>query len=133
MHRATVEPPEITANPDLKFTAWRFTSDGGAKDVQTPGSGPTDRTFLSGQACSYKDEVGSGRDVPRRVGRYDEQNLGIGQIIEDAFRIGADYDVDMVKAQIEAVREALAEQYVGFMVWNPLNRYTAEALPRVTG
>jgi len=88
---------------------------------------------LSGQACSYKDEVGSGRDVPRRVGRYDEQNLGIGQIIEDAFRIGADYDVDMVKAQIEAVREALAEQYVGFMVWNPLNRYTAEALPRVTG
>ena len=49
------------------------------------------------------------------------------------FDIGADYDVDMVKAQIEAVREALAEQYVGFMVWNPLNRYTAEALPRVTG
>jgi hypothetical protein len=49
------------------------------------------------------------------------------------FDLGADYDVAMVKAQIDAVREALAEQYVGFMVWNPLNRYTAEALPRVRG
>jgi hypothetical protein len=49
------------------------------------------------------------------------------------FDLGADYDAAMVKAQIDAVREALAEHYVGFMVWNPLNRYTAEALPRVTG
>ncbi|NWG12110.1 MAG: hypothetical protein HXY20_01095 [Acidobacteria bacterium] len=49
------------------------------------------------------------------------------------FDLGADYNADMVRAQIEAVREALGDQYIGFMVWNPLNRYTAEALPRVAG
>jgi hypothetical protein len=41
LHKATVEPPETTVNPDLKFTAQRFTSDGGAKDVQTPAPGLT--------------------------------------------------------------------------------------------
>ncbi len=49
------------------------------------------------------------------------------------FDLGADYDADMVRAQIEAVCEALGEQYIGFMLWNPLNRYTSEALPRVVG
>ncbi len=49
------------------------------------------------------------------------------------FDLGADYDADMVRAQIEAVCQALGEQYIGFMLWNPLNRYTAEALPRVVG
>jgi hypothetical protein len=49
------------------------------------------------------------------------------------FDLGADYNADMVREQIEAVREALGDQYIGFMVWNPMNRYTAAALPRVAG
>ncbi|TBR18089.1 hypothetical protein EPO66_01695, partial [bacterium] len=44
------------------------------------------------------------------------------------FDLGADYDVHMVKAQIKAVRDSLGDRYNGFMMWNPSNRYTKEAL-----
>ncbi len=44
------------------------------------------------------------------------------------FDLGADYDAQMVKAQIRAVRDSLGDRYNGFMMWNPSNRYTKEAL-----
>ncbi len=48
------------------------------------------------------------------------------------FDLGADYDVEKVQAQIQAVIDAFggedAEQYRGFMLWNPANIYTEEAL-----
>lgn len=44
------------------------------------------------------------------------------------FDLGARYDAAMVGAQIEATREALCEDYAGFLLWNAGNVYTAEAL-----
>ena len=48
------------------------------------------------------------------------------------FDIGADYDAEKVKAQIQATIDAFggeeSEFYRGFMLWNPANIYTEEAL-----
>lgn len=44
------------------------------------------------------------------------------------FSLGAEYDPDMVKAQIQAVRDALGDRYAGYLLWSSSNRYTAEAL-----
>ncbi len=48
------------------------------------------------------------------------------------FDLGADYDAVKVKAQIQAVIDAFGEEgnedYRGFMLWNPANVYTKEAL-----
>lgn len=48
------------------------------------------------------------------------------------FDLGADYDLEKVKAQIQAVIDSFggeeSEDYRGFMLWNPANVYTEEAL-----
>lgn len=48
------------------------------------------------------------------------------------FDLGADYDAEKVKAQIQAVIDSFggeeSEDYRGFMLWNPANVYTEEAL-----
>ncbi|MGE5568902.1 MAG: putative glycoside hydrolase [Rhodospirillales bacterium] len=44
------------------------------------------------------------------------------------FSLGAKYDPAMVKAQIQAVRDALGDRYAGYLLWSSSNRYTAEAL-----
>ncbi len=44
------------------------------------------------------------------------------------FDLGADYTPEMVMAQVQAARDALGEDYVGFIVWNPKNVYQTEAL-----
>jgi hypothetical protein len=44
------------------------------------------------------------------------------------FNLGAIYTADMVKSQIEAAERFYKEDYVGFMLWNPSNYYTKEAV-----
>ncbi|MYC67898.1 MAG: hypothetical protein F4X12_16345 [Acidobacteriia bacterium] len=44
------------------------------------------------------------------------------------FSIGAEYDADMVRAQIRAVSDALGEDYRGFLLWSPKNEYSTAAL-----
>ena len=44
------------------------------------------------------------------------------------FSIGAEYDADMVSAQIQAVVDAMGEDYRGFLLWSPKNRYSTDAL-----
>ncbi len=44
------------------------------------------------------------------------------------FNLGAVYDVQMVRAEIEAVYDALGDDFSGFMLWNSQNFYTIEAL-----
>ncbi|MXY67870.1 MAG: hypothetical protein F4Y47_04845 [Acidobacteriia bacterium] len=44
------------------------------------------------------------------------------------FSIGAEYDADMVRAQIRAVSDALGEDYRGFLLWSPKNQYSTAAL-----
>lgn len=44
------------------------------------------------------------------------------------FDLGAIYDAQMVRAEIEAVYDALGDDFNGFMLWNSSNFYTIEAL-----
>ena len=44
------------------------------------------------------------------------------------FDLGAIYTADMVKSEIKAVSDALKYEYSGFMLWNPSNVYTKEAV-----
>ena len=44
------------------------------------------------------------------------------------FNLGARYDAAMVKAQVQAVRDALGERCAGFLLWRSSNLYTREAL-----
>mgnify|MGYP001619699474 CR=1 FL=1 len=44
------------------------------------------------------------------------------------FNMGAIYTSDMVKKEIQAVKDALGENYAGIMLWNPSNIYTQEAV-----
>ena len=44
------------------------------------------------------------------------------------FDIGAVYDGTMVKKQIRGVEEAMGEDYSGFLLWSPSNRYSTDAL-----
>ena len=44
------------------------------------------------------------------------------------FDCGAVYDAAMVKKQIQGVKEALGEDYGGFLLWSPTNVYSTAAL-----
>jgi len=44
------------------------------------------------------------------------------------FNMGADYTQEMVSQEINAVNDSLAENNIGFMLWNPSNIYTTEAV-----
>jgi hypothetical protein len=44
------------------------------------------------------------------------------------FDLGADYDTLMVQAQIQATKDALGQNFTGYLMWAPTNWYTAEAL-----
>jgi hypothetical protein len=44
------------------------------------------------------------------------------------FNMGAMYNADMVKLEIKATQDSLGADYNGFMLWNPSNIYTQEAV-----
>jgi len=44
------------------------------------------------------------------------------------FDLGADYDAEMVKAEIQAVQDATGDNFKGYILWNPNNYYTKDAL-----
>jgi len=46
------------------------------------------------------------------------------------FNMGAYYTADMVKQEIKATQDSLKENYYGFMLWNPSNIYTQNAVLR---
>lgn len=46
------------------------------------------------------------------------------------FNMGASYDADMIKQEINATQDALGDNFAGFMLWNPNNIYTQDALLR---
>ena len=56
-----------------------------------------------------------------------ETNVQLRPWLQD-FDLGATYDAEMVRAQIEAVYDALGEDFNGFMMWSSSNFYTREAL-----
>lgn len=44
------------------------------------------------------------------------------------FNLGVGYNANMLKLEIQASKDALAENYSGYMFWNPSNVYIKEAL-----
>ncbi len=56
-----------------------------------------------------------------------ETNAQLRPWLQD-FDLGADYDAEMVKAEIKAVYDALGNDFNGFMIWSSSNFYTIEAL-----
>ena len=56
-----------------------------------------------------------------------ETNVQLRPWLQD-FDLGADYDAEMVRAQIKAVSDALGDDFNGFMLWSSSNFYTIEAL-----
>ena len=46
------------------------------------------------------------------------------------FNLGANYTAEMVKSEINATEESSRDDYVGFMIWNPRNYYTKEAIKK---
>jgi len=56
-----------------------------------------------------------------------ETNVQLRPWLQD-FDLGADYDAEMVRAEIKAVYDALGHDFNGFMLWNSWNYYTKEAL-----
>ena len=46
------------------------------------------------------------------------------------FDMGANYDSNMIKAEIKANQDALGSEYNGFMLWNPSNIYTLGAISK---
>jgi hypothetical protein len=59
-----------------------------------------------------------------------EKNVRLRPWLQD-FDLGAVYDAEMVRSQIEAVYDAAKDDFSGFMLWNSSNIYTKEALRRV--
>jgi len=44
------------------------------------------------------------------------------------FDMGAMYDANMVDQEIKATQDSLGADYNGFMLWNPVNKYTKESV-----
>ena len=69
--------------------------------------------------------------VLMRLRNYGGSKASLRPWLQD-FDIGADYDAEKVRTQIQAVIDATggedSENYRGFMLWNPANVYTEEAL-----
>lgn len=56
-----------------------------------------------------------------------ETNVQLRPWLQD-FDLGATYDAEMVRSEVEAVYDAAEEDFKGFMLWNSWNYYTKEAL-----
>ena len=56
-----------------------------------------------------------------------ESNVQIRPWLQD-FDLGATYDAEMVRSEIQAVYDASGENFNGFMLWSPSNYYTETAL-----
>lgn len=48
------------------------------------------------------------------------------------FDLGADYTAEMVKQEIQAVKDSLGDDFNGYMLWSPSNVYTLEAILKNT-
>jgi len=46
------------------------------------------------------------------------------------FDMGADYNAEMVKQEIKATQDSMGADYNGFMLWNPSNIYTKDAVSK---
>ena len=62
-----------------------------------------------------------------RAARPERQFAKLRPWLQD-FHLGATYDPLMVQAQVQATKDALGDEFTGFLLWAPTNWYTQEAL-----
>ena len=74
----------------------------------------------SGEAGSAQEVTALEKPKVKRVAR-------LRPWLQD-FNLGANYDTLMVQAQIQATKDAMGEDYVGYLMWAPTNIYTIGAL-----
>lgn len=48
------------------------------------------------------------------------------------FDLGTEYTAEMIKQEIQATKDALGADYLGYMMWSPSNVYTQEAIVKQT-
>ena len=78
------------------------------------------REFMSKISSAGKDAEEAAKIAKEKLGK-------LRPWLQD-FNIGAVYDARMIKLEIQAVKDALGEDYNGFMLWNPSNVYTQGAI-----
>ena len=66
--------------------------------------------------------------LTRKKAYLPQENLAKFRPWLQDFDIGAEYTSDMVRAQIRATGDSLGADYAGFMLWNPSNIYTQDAV-----
>lgn len=78
-------------------------------------------------ALTRKDFYYEKKNLPKDEIQTEVKLAEIRPWIQD-FDIGANYDAPMIVQQIKAVTDSTGDDYVGFLLWNPLNRYTSDAV-----
>jgi hypothetical protein len=73
----------------------------------------------------YKEEIKKSNDAAGTSNK--EINAKLRPWLQD-FDMGAVYNADMVKAEIDASSQALGQSYTGFMLWNASNVYHDSAI-----
>lgn len=88
---------------------------------QNPAEYPYEVVFYSMKSAQYRLAASRGHGSPEAKLRPWLQD----------FHLGAHYTPAMVEAQIRATRDALANGFTGFALWNPRNVYQFEALEKI--
>jgi len=74
--------------------------------------------YISSNLPANELEVG----VPQKIAKFRPW-------IQD-FNMGAVYNTEMVKSEIQALKDSLGKEYYGFMLWSPSNIYTRGAVSK---
>ncbi len=92
----------------------------GFQGFKNPAEHPYEVIYYSLKKTQERlDDFNKKREVP--------VNTKIRPWLQD-FNLGATYDAEMIRKQIQATKDALGDNYKGFMLWNPRNIYTIDGL-----
>jgi hypothetical protein len=106
----------------------------GFRGFENPAEHPYEVAQYSIESAYYRRKIFLYREIIKsKEGNnadFELDNTLMGKIrpwLQD-FNLGAVYTADMVKAEINAIEQFSKDDYVGFMLWNPRNYYTKEAI-----
>src|SRR3989338_1852277 len=78
---------------------------------------------------AVKRRVAYDKLINKDAGELPKKMAQIRPWLQD-FNMGADYTADMVKQEIKALEDSIKKEYVGYLMWNPSNIYTKEAIAK---
>ena len=79
---------------------------------------------------NFLNNISSAGNTPEQKPKISQDSLAKFRPWLQDFNMGADYNADMIKAEIKATQDALGNDYNGFMLWNPSNKYTMGAISK---